>query len=233
MPLIDIVRQALGENGWPVPVNGVVNATDPNMVQCLALANRELRSLGDKRPWPSLMRTGVINVVDGTTEYPLPVDFDRFFASSAVDATKYAEMKGSISTKEFYQRLIGKVIDWYPAFRLSVADNKILTSSASAGPLYYVYITKSYAVRSDGAATDKFYSDSDRAVLSETLVTLGLSWRWRQKKGLDYTAEIAEYNSAVIARYAAEMALGEIPIGRTNLYDTILTVPDTGAFNAI
>jgi hypothetical protein len=77
----------------------------------------------------------------------------------------------------------------------------------------FMYITRNIAYDTGRNPRDAYYEDGDSAAIDEDLVQLGLSWRWRQKKGLDYTAEMAEYSGTMKQRIAQYMGTGELPIG--------------------
>jgi hypothetical protein len=76
-----------------------------------------------------------------------------------------------------------------------------------------MYITKNIAKDSSGTPIPRFTQDSDEPLVEEDIIELGLTWRWRQKKGLDYTAEMAEFNGTINTRFAQQMATGELNVG--------------------
>lgn len=234
MSLFTVVKQVMAENGWPSAVTQVGSSNDPNMIQAAALANRELEALCSSKTWPKLMREVTLNVVAGQFEYDLPSDFDRFLQPSAVDSSKYLSVKGSLSNLQWFQRLARTIPDWQPAFMLDHVGNKIRLNPvpAASGTFKYVYITNNFAVNGSGAPIRKYAADTDVSAIYEPLVELGLNWRWRQKKGLDFTAEMAEYNAAVNRRFAQEIAAPEIDVGTPYNYGSSgLTngyVPETG-----
>jgi hypothetical protein len=66
-------------------------------------------------------------------------------------------------------------------------------------------------------------------MVPEEILELGLRWRLRRAKGLDYSAELVEYNSSVKSEYAARKGLGDILIGGISVPDvTSGTIPENG-----
>jgi len=79
--------------------------------------------------------------------------------------------------------------------------------------MVFMYITKNIAKTSTGTPIPQYFNDTDVSLVDESLVDMGLTWRWRQKKGMDFSAELAEYQGTLNLRYAQQLGLGELPIG--------------------
>ncbi len=63
---------------------------------------------------------------------------------------------------------------------------------ASSSALYY-YVSN-YVVRpNSGPDKATFTADNDTFLLDERLLTLGLVWRWRSQKRMEYAEDMANY----------------------------------------
>ena len=57
----------------------------------------------------------------------------------------------------------------------------------------YEYVTKYLVEDSSSTAKENFTADDDTAILEEEILTLGLIWRFRKAKGLDYSEQFRSY----------------------------------------
>lgn len=49
----------------------------------------------------------------------------------------------------------------------------------------------------DGTLTGAFTADDNEFLLDDRLLTLGLIWRWKAQKGLDYSEDLQTYEIAL------------------------------------
>ena len=232
MSLLGIVKATMDSNGWPTVTSSVSASQDPNMRQCFALANKALWSACFKKPWPVLTREHVFKTVGGQSEYPLPDDFHHLVVPSAVNANQYYSIKGSLSPIQWYRYALNGGINWAQGFRIDPFSKNFIVAPTPSSPedLMLMYITKFVAKDASDVPVERYSQDSDMSLLDEDLIEMGLSWRWRQKKGLDFTAEMAEYNGTLNQRFAQQVGSGEFNIGARPLYDNYpLTQPSTPA----
>lgn len=215
MSLFNIVKNVMDSNGWPAPTTAVATSQDQNMRQSLALANTALRGVSFKKDWPILMREHKFTTVPGQAEYPLPADFHHLVSPSAVNASQYYQLKGSLTPIQWYRRALNNSLDWGLTFRIDPVGNNFIVAPTPQSPsdLVFMYITKDIAVDGNGNPIQQFTQDSDRPLVDQDLVELALSWRWRQKKGMDFTAEMAEYLGTFNQRFAQYLATGELDVG--------------------
>jgi hypothetical protein len=231
MSLLSIVKSVMDSNGWPAVTASVAASTDQNMRQCLALANSSLSSVSYKKNWPVLIREHSFTTVGGQEAYPLPADFHHLVSPSAVNSDQYYQLKGSLTPIQWYRYVFNGGISWTDGFMLDAFGKtfKVTPLPTAAESITFMYITSNIAKTADGTPTTRYTQDTDMSLVDEDIIELGLTWRWRQKKGLDFTAELAEYNGTLNQRFAQSLGTGELPIGRVLPYgDWPLTQPDTG-----
>lgn len=218
MSLLSIAKTMLDSNGWKVFSASVASSSDDNMRQVFALANKELTSLGFRKAWPVLVKEQEIITVAGQAEYDLPVDFHHVVNPSVFNASKYYALKGNLQPMEFIRYSSQMLGPNNPCtgYRIQQKAKKLRivpTPDADGERLVYFYVSRNLVKDSAGNEKPLFSQDDDVALLDEDLIELGLNWRWRQKKGLDFTAELAEYSGIVDQRYAQYLALPEFNIG--------------------
>jgi hypothetical protein len=197
------------------------------MRQSLALINKALKAASYKKNWPVLVREWNFPTVPQQGDYDLPPDFHHLVAPSAWSADQYYQIKGSLTPVQWYRYFLNGGINFPEGFRIDPFGKKfkIAPVPGTAHNMVFMYVTKLIAKDGAGVPIEQYYQDTDEALIEEELVDMGLTWRWREKKGMDYSAELAEYNGTLNTRYAQQMGLGEVPIGGKYLYDAPLTQP--------
>ena len=235
MSLLTICQSVMKETGWPVP-SAIASSTDGTAQQIMAIANTELRALSEKFNWPQLRTEYEFNTVVDQTEYSWPADF-RFLAWDGVfDTTEYYRVRGSTPLREWNRWVHGLLGQLNFKRFLSAYDSngdpviQFSPAPAAVGTLVAFYFTNEYARNDTGDSIAKYASDADVSKIPERLVELGVKWRFRRAKGLDYSAELAEYNSDVASQYARYLGSGDIPIGGRQDLDFLTDgyVPDSG-----
>ena len=95
-----------------------------------------------------------------------------------------------------------------------------------------VYLYKSNAlVRPGSGPLKQFYElDDDTAIIPEDVIEMGVMWRFKRAKGLDFSAELAEYNEMSRTRFAQSRGESDLPIPNGNFTPELTDgyVPDNG-----
>lgn len=214
----------MAETGWPVPLAIAAN-TDATAQQIFAIANTELEALSERLNWPHLEVEYDFATVPAQTVYFWPDDFRVLAQQSIYNAVQYYGVRGSLPVPEWNMRrnaLLGQLDR--QAFRVSYPLGApaitIDPAPVAAEACVATYYSKLYAVQNDGTPIALYMQDTDISRIPERLVELGVKWRFRLAKGLDYSAALAEYNSTVEMQYAKYSSLTEIPVGGLRRYDS-------------
>ncbi len=234
MSLINVCQNVLAETGWPV-LTSIVNNTDGTARQMLAIANAELAALSEQLNWPQLQVEYPFSTVPNQTVYLWPANFRVLAGSSVFNADQYVELKGSTGLQFWELLKYGKLSSLVrPRFKvtypLGVPGIEITPPPAGISALVAVYYTKMFVRGADGAEYERFNSDGDTSIVPERYLELGVKWRFRRAKGMDFSAELAEYNNTVQTQYSKYNATGEITIGGRRAIDGITSgyVRETG-----
>lgn len=233
MSLLTICQNAADEAGFPRP-STIVGNTDQLARQLLAMAKATLEDLGRKE-WPILQREHSFATVAGTDDYTLPTGFKRLIVDTAYVATEYYKMRASMSPSEWQARRneMASATGRY-GLRVYGQPSKIwLTPEpTTVETVLFEYVTLYNALTSGGTAKETFTLDTDTPMLRERIVELGIIWRIRHAKGLDYAENRNEYDEAISIEFAQQLGHGSIPVAvRNPLGDEELTlgyVPEQG-----
>lgn len=153
--------------------------SEPSLIsrEMADLANEVARDIAEGHEWRALLKT--VTVPSGTSDIALPDDFDRMSSLSGVGAFLDAGEWASDYGRGWV------ILDGRIRFRPQLSGNETL-----------VYVSSNYALK-DGVEAPEFSADNDQFRLPDSLLTLGLIWRWKAQKGLEYAEDMANYNIAL------------------------------------
>lgn len=164
------------------------------------LASEVATDIAKSHDWQAL--TGIETITgDGTaTAFPLPADYDRMALGQGVhdgqtwfwNYTRVMDLDEwiTITTSGFF----GLTPGWWIILEGQIQFYPAPALDATAK---YPYIKKTYARSEAGVAQSSFLTDNDTFVLDERLLTLGLIWRWKSQKGLEYAEDMATFEEAL------------------------------------
>lgn len=233
MTLLSIVQNAAIDLSQPVP-EAVISVTDPAVMLMLRCAQEEGRSLAGRHAWQALTTefTFVTVAADAQTS-SIPTDFDRMIVETMFNRDQNRRVWGPLDASEWqaYKATLVTRVD--PAFRIR-GDTILITPTPSANEtVAYEYISSNWcenSARTIGQTT--WQDDTDVALLNESAMTLGVVWRWRKAKGLDFSAAERDYERMVvdlILRDGSRPRLSCGPVSRERI-PVAPQVPDTLVF---
>ncbi len=181
--------------GLTQPSSAVSNP-DPTVTKFIAFAQTEVELTASDFNWRNLNIAMTLTGDGSTTTFALPSDFERPLQGNFLFSTKYPSipLQGPVSSQELLGlkalpvtptrpvwRLVGGVIEIWPALAIGEIVNG---EYRSTNPI----------VSGDGLTRKpRWTSDSDYALFPEVILRLGLIWRWKASKGLDYGEDFKTY----------------------------------------
>jgi len=233
MSLLSIVQRACDEVGLPRPA-AVATATDQLARQMYSLANTELEELSKRFAWPVLIREQSFPTVAGTAQYALPADYRKFLQETVFDQTRFYQLKGSLSAGE-WQRTKALNLGSLSTQRVRIYGSplklNIIPTPNAVNTVVFEYLTKNFALHADNTETTIFSADSDVPLIDEALIRMGLKWRIKHAKGLEFSADLAEYEAVVAREFAAALAQPALGVGYSRHDNVPLTqgyTPENG-----
>jgi hypothetical protein len=181
---------------FPAPT-ALFNSTEQQEIELCNLANETAQMIAKAHDW-RLFTTLKTQAGDGSdTAFALPADYDRMPVKAKVWLTSnrtpltrvedtdewMAIQLNSFSGLAGFWMILGGELNVYPAVSASTSVKYYYQSNLIVDP-----------ASGDNKAT--FTLDTDTFRLSERLLTLGMIWMWRSKKGLDFQQELANFNLA-------------------------------------
>ena len=146
-----------------------------------------------------------------TQDYDLPSGFDRMVPDTNWDRTDYWRNIGPKSSQE-WQWLQGGVISTGPRERFRIYGDKLrfFPAPTAALNIAFEYVSNFTVIASGGTTATKaaFTVDTDTCIFRDELIVKALKYHWKQAKGLDYGAELAEYADALSRAKAQDEPVG-------------------------
>lgn len=196
MSLLTIVRNAADRLGLARPTT-VINSLDPNAVTLLAMAQEEGKTLARRHEWQVLTTEHTFSTANGTSSYSLPSDFDRILKETVFNRTSRRRMMGDLTPQQWQETQASLVTMVNPAFRIRGGAFLISPTPSATETVAYEYISTKWCESSGGTDQTEWTADTDTGRLSEDIMTLGIIWRYRKAKGLEYGEDMNTYEMEV------------------------------------
>jgi hypothetical protein len=168
------------------------------------LVNEVAKDILKSHDWQGLMKFAPIEA-DGTqTDFDLPEDYDRMLVrSDVVEDTGWFWGYQQVTDVNDFTYWADRGFTITPGV-WTLYGNQLHFAPAPTIDAQYPYISSYYARDTSSLALKPaFTADTDEFLLPERLLTLGLVWRWRENKKLDWSGDQEAFTKA-ISEYAAK-----------------------------
>lgn len=141
----------------------------------------------------------------GQISYDLPGDIRSFINATYWDRNFRWPMLGPLSPVE-WEVIVSGISPVGPRIRFRVVNNKMqiqpLPGTDQTDQIAYEYVSNAFCTDSTGTARTavggvcRFAADTDLYRWPENTLRLGVKWRFLRAKGLDYSDELKQYETA-------------------------------------
>lgn len=231
MSLLSICQNVADEIGVDKP-STIVGNSDDTAKRLLAAAKREGRELARKN-WTVLQKEYTFSTASSDADYALPSDYDRMIADTVWDRTNYWKVRGALSPADWQVRKSAIIAqsDVRRAYRIKAVSGArqfvLDPTPSSVDSLVFEYISNEWCEDSGGTGQTQWAADDDVARIDESLIELGVRWRFLQRLGLSYFDEKDEYQRAVDHAYAADWAPSTLDMSEKS-DGFYINLPETG-----
>lgn len=195
MSLLTMCQDAALLVGLAEP-SAIISSTEETSQQLRALAQQEGDELSRAHDWRTLKVQAEITG-DGSTEYwDLPSDWDRQLPGDALwlDDSPQLPLVGPITDEDMLAMKAATANPSRPVWRYFGNQVQVWPILSSSQVVKLEYRSSHWISSSDGATVrSRWSADTDYALCPERIMTLGLVWRWKRAKGLDYSEEFESY----------------------------------------
>lgn len=169
----------------------VFTSTEQIAIEMADLANEVAIEIAESAEWRVLTK---IATMTGAMSFPVPADYDRMLVGQGIqDKTTWFWGYYPFSSVSEYMMAVNGNLPLLSPGGWILLDNEFKFYPLPVGEATFPYISKNIVRADGGALKPLFTSDDDTFVLSERLLTLGLIWRWKAQKGLEYGEDMAIY----------------------------------------
>jgi len=179
----------------------VFSSSEQTVVEIADLVTEVGVDIMKSHDWQALTKINAIAGNGTDTAFPLPEDYDRMSLGQGVsDAnswfwgyTQVPDMDTWIMIQNgFYLGVVSP--GWW---LLTGGQFQFQPAPASGATAKFPYVSKNFAIAPGGTPKAAFDNDSDTFALDERLLTLGLIWRWRAQKRLEFSEDLETYEIAL------------------------------------
>ena len=216
MSLLTVIQYVCGRTNIPKPSAVMANIADTQLLQLVSLLEEEGRDLSQRGHWQGITfeatHTTTAAEDQGTVVSIATNGFRAIKNGTFWDRSANLQILGPLTDEE-WQRLKAMSTSG-PRYHYRIRGGKLLINPVPTASLSWAfeYISKNWILGVDGVTYKQYFTlDTDTILLPEELVIMGLRWRWKKEKGLDYAEDFETYEKQV------KQALGEDG-GKPRLY---------------
>lgn len=198
MSILDVAKKVALKVGVAVP-SQLMASTAREHVEMAALLNEAATDVSNDYDW-QLLKTITTITGDGVSEaFTLPVDYDRMLRTASVWSSRYQwAMDHVLDTDQWLQFLTLPYTQVTGIWTIYGDQFHILDTMASGETAKFFYISNLIVNPASGTNKTAFTSDTDTFRLSEKLLALAGTAKWKAQKGQDYSEDLSLYNIELI-----------------------------------
>ena len=209
MSCLTIVQNACSIIGIPSP-SAIVTSQDDAIRQLLALLNKEGKELEQcaENGWQALTLEATFTTLAATSQGSLNTiapNYKFILNDTIWNATQRRRIIG-LSPQQWKTRQGLFPQGAFNEYRIQRNNINFIPAPAAGQTCYFEYVTKAWVTDSTGVTSKlTFTADTDVSLLDENLLELGLIWRWKHAKGLDYAEDFNTYMRNVDMAIASDV----------------------------
>ena len=174
--------------------SAVFSSTDQVIVEMRDLAQDVAEDIARSHDWRDLTRIAEFNGDGATVAFPKPADYDRMLVTADVrDKNAWFWDYYEFPTVSEFMLARSAGFQMLSPGGWIILDGQFQFTPAPTGIANFPYISRNFVAAQDGTRKASFTEDSDTFLLDEGILSLGLIWRYRAQKGLDYSEDMASY----------------------------------------
>lgn len=205
MSLLTLVQKAAGRIGIVRP-NVVASATDATTRLLLELAQQEGEELARYGDWRALRKEKTFTTVaaETQTDTPIATDWAGFIDQTLWNRSARRRLYGPVDPAEWQAYKAQSTFPVTDTFTLRGALWLMQPTPAAGQMIAYEYRSANWCQSNGAVAQSAWVADTDTGILSERLMGLGLIWRYRQNRRLDWMPDHENYLNEVDADLARD-----------------------------
>lgn len=208
MSLLTLIHDAADRIGIPRP-STVIGSSDHQVRHLLSLANQIGLALLRRHDWASVVDE---HTFTGFATNTLPADFERIVPRTFWNRSSNRRVAGPLTPQKWQEIQSGPVVSAWDAYRIQ-GNTLYLTPTPSGSPTFAFEYVKKYWCMSDGDTTADqaaFVADTDTTIWTDEVIALGVIWRFKKARGLEYGEDFRDYESEVARLISNDGGISDI-----------------------
>lgn len=205
MSLLSMMSTVARRVGIPTPTV-VAAATDATVLQLLEYAQEEGRQLARYGDWRVLRKEKTFTTVaaETQTDTPIPTDLGGFINGTLWNRSRRERMRGPATPQDWQAWKSQATFPLEGVIYLRGTSLLIQPTPEAGETVAYEYRSSYWCQSSGGTAQEAWAADTDTGILSERLMGLGIIWRFKQGRGMDWQADFSKYEFEVNQALSAD-----------------------------
>jgi hypothetical protein len=204
MTLLTLAQAACDIIGVPRPTS-VIAGTDQTARTILSLAQREGRALARRWTWTALRKQQTFTTVAQIVQTnAVPSDFDRMVSGTFWNRDDQQPVLGPVTPEEWQGLVASVALPITSAFQMRAGQIELYPVPTAGETCAYEYLSNHWCKSAGDTGQTAWTADTDTGLLDEEMTTLGLVWRFKQSRGLDYAEDLATYEGQVLQAMARD-----------------------------
>lgn len=208
--LLEIIQRAAKIIGLPKPT-AAISSSDPQVQQLVELAQVEGDELASSGSWTRVVQRDFVCVAGELQDTEPPDDMRRLVRDGQFwNVSRQLLINGPVSSEE-WTYLTTRVAQSEPQYWRLINGKLNIFRAVAGETVRYEYVSKSWIVGGENSESlFEWENDGDQPIFPSRVIKLGVVWRYKHAKGLDYAEDMETYERAK----AAEMgdSKGQKPI---------------------
>lgn len=199
--LLTIVQRHCQRSGLPVPAT-VYGSSDTQVQQLMGLLEEEGNDLNSRGAWEGTTFEAThttLALEDQGTMTDIASNGFKYIKNDTIwDRTDDLPVMGPVSPQA-WQALKGMATT-SPRYQFRIRGGKLLVNpTPTAGHTWaFEYVSRFWITDDSGSTYREYFgADGDLVLVPADLLLMGLRWRWKKEKGLDYAEDFRTYEIQV------------------------------------
>ena len=229
MSVLSLIQSACNNLGILTP-SLVAGSSDPQVIQLLSLANTEGKLLAKRYDWQALRQEAVFTTVAAELQGALSTiaPGSRNIVNSTMwNRSLNRPVFGPLSAQDWQVWKSASLSGPYSEYRIMSGRVFFFPAPVAGQSIAFEAVTRNWCTDSTGlTGREAWLLDDDIGRLDEDLMLLGLIWRWRKSKGLDYSEDFTIYERQVATDFSRDGSKARLNLeGARQAFDPVVVVP--------
>lgn len=200
MSLLTMLTQVCRRIGINAPTT-VSGSSDQGIIQLMAIANEEGQDLCSRYPWQVLQTESTFTTVatesQGTIVGLAGAGFRYIMNDIMWNRSLLRPVFGPLVPQDWQALKARNVTGPYTQFRIRGGNVLFIPVPVVGNNIYFEWLSRNWVTLNAGGTSATWANDADTGLIDEEIMAMGILWRWKSNKGLEYAEDYNKYERLV------------------------------------